>query len=74
MSLKNFIELFLAGDDDKVYIDIFSGDDFNEIYHDIRIIHPNLVPLYDNEIIALQEGVYNLAVILKKEDPDEHMG
>lgn len=65
MTLKNFIDLFLDGDDDKVYIDIFSGNDFNEIYHDIRIIHPDLVPLYDHEIIGLQQGTYNLAVILK---------
>ena len=73
MTLKNFIDLFLNGDDDKVYIDVFSGDDCNEIYHDIRIIHPDLVPLYNREIVSLQEGIYNLAVILK-EDPDEHLG
>lgn len=67
MTLRYFIDLFLNGDDDKVYIDVFSGDDCNEIFHDIRIIHPDLEPLYNCEIIALQEGVYNLAVILKKE-------
>lgn len=67
MTLKNFIELFLDGDDDKVYIDVFSGDSCNEIFHDIRIIHPDLEPLYNREVIALQEGIYNLAVILGKE-------
>lgn len=71
MTLKAFIDLFLDGDDDKVYIDVFDGNDFNELYHDIRIIHPDLVPLYNREIIALQQGVYNLAVTLKKEKSND---
>ena len=56
MTLKNFIELFLDGDDDKVYIDVFSGDSCNEIFHDIRIIHPDLEPLYNREVIALRRA------------------
>lgn len=67
MTLREFIDLFLDGNDDKVYIDVFIGNDFNELYHDIRIIHHNLIPLYNCEIIALQQGVYNLAVFLKQE-------
>lgn len=74
MILKNFIDLFLDGNDDKVYIDVFNGNDFDEIFHEIRIIDSELVPLYHREIIALNEGVHNLAVTLSKEDPDEHLG
>ena len=74
MTLKNFIELFFAGDDDKIYIDVFNGNDMDEIFHEIRIIDSKLVPLYHREVIALNDGVHNLAVTLSKEDPDEHMG
>ena len=74
MTLKDFIDLFLAGDDDKVYIDVFNGNEFDDILHQIRIISPELVPLYQREIIALSDGYHNLAVTLSKEKPDEHMG
>lgn len=67
MTLKNFIDLFLDGDDDKVYIDVFNGNDFDELYHEIRIISSDLVPLYNREVIALNEGIHNLAVTLRKE-------
>ena len=66
MILKDFIDLFLDGNDDKVYIDVFNGDDFDELHHEIRIISPELEPLYDREIIALSEGVHNLSVTLKR--------
>ena len=68
MKLKDFIELFLNGDDDKVYIDVFNGDEFDEICHQTRIISSKLTPLYNREIIALSEGVHNLAVILERRD------
>lgn len=72
MTLKDFIELFFNGNDDKVYIDIFDGDDFNEIYHEIRIIDPKLTPLYNRKIIALNEGIHNLGITLRKETEHEN--
>lgn len=74
MNLRGLIELFLDGNDDKIYIDVFNGDDCDEIFHDIRIISSDLVPYYDREVIALMDGSHSLladttlGVILRKGD------
>lgn len=69
MNLRGLIDLFLDGNDDKIYIDIFNGDEFHEIFHDVRIISSDLTPYYDREVIALLDGTHctTLGVILGKE-------
>ena len=52
--LRDLVELFFAGDDDKVYIDL-QYDDFNVLYEDVRIIDPKISEYMDNKVYALAE-------------------
>lgn len=56
MKLRDFIQLFFDGDDDKVYIDLYAGASFNLIFSDIRIINGRLEEYYDREVIGLFEN------------------
>lgn len=68
MNLRRLIELFLDGDDDIIYIDVYEGNEFNQLYHDVRIISSCLSPYYNREVIALSEGYDTLlSVIIGKE-------
>lgn len=55
MKLRDFIELFFDGNDDKVYIDLYAGSDDILIFSDIRIINDRLKEYYDRKIIGLFE-------------------
>ena len=65
MKLRDFIELFLDGNDDKVYVDLYAGSDDILIFSDIRIINERLKEYYDREIIGLFESE-RLSVIVEK--------
>lgn len=52
--LGDLVELFFAGYDDKVYIDL-QYDEFNVIQEDVRIIDGKIQDYMDNKIYALQE-------------------
>lgn len=65
MKLRDFIELFFNGNDDKVYIDLYSGSDAVLIFSDIRIINGRLEPYYDREIIGLFESE-RLSIIVER--------
>ena len=67
MTLKSYIDLFLDGNDDKVYIDLYDGSDDILIFSDIRIIDGRLRPYYEHEIIGLFES-NRLSIILKGGD------
>lgn len=73
MKLIDFINLFLDGNDDKIYIDLYNGNDFDEIFNDVRIIHSKLKPFYNREIIALSVG-YRINVILNIEESGNNVG
>lgn len=64
MKLRDFIELFLDGNDDKVYVDLYAGSDDILIFSDIRIINERLKEYYDREIIGLFESE-RLSIIVK---------
>lgn len=69
ITLRNLIELFFNGNDDKIYIDVYEGDEFNQIFHDVRIINSALVPYYDREVIAFSDSYDTLlAVIIEKSE------
>lgn len=65
--LKDLLELFLAGYDDKVYIDL-QYDDFNVILEDVRIIDPKLGEYMDNKIYALEEYCGRLVVFIERKE------
>lgn len=54
--LGELLALFLQGDDDKVYIYLYNGDDSNIIFEDIRIIDPELNKYLNRQIIGLEMG------------------
>ena len=54
--LGELLSLFLQGDDDKVYIYLYNGNDFNIIFEDIRIIDPKLNEYLNRKIIGLELG------------------
>lgn len=63
--LGEFLSLFLQGFDDKVYINLYEGDDSEIIYEDIRIIDPKLNTYLNRKIIAtVEEG--NIGVIIER--------
>lgn len=62
--LGELLSLFLQGDDDKVYIYLYNGDDSNIIFEDIRIIDPKLNKYLNRQIIGLEMGK-TLGIYLK---------
>ncbi len=65
MTLEEFIELFLAGYDDKVYINL-QEDDYCVMFENIRIIDPRLKTFYNWHVYALREDP-NLSVFIHQE-------
>ena len=64
--LGELLSLFLQGNDDKVYIYLYNGDDSDIIYKDIRIIDPKLNKYLNRKIIGLELG-NTLGIYLKWE-------
>lgn len=54
--LGELLSLFLQGDDDKVYIYLYNGDDSDIIFEDIRIIDSKLNDYLNRNIIGLELG------------------
>ena len=71
--LGELLELFLAGYDDKVYIDL-QYDDFNVIRENVRIIDPEIQEYVDNKIYALQEYCGRLVVFIERKKEKEVTG
>lgn len=66
VKLGEFLALFLQGYDDKVYINLYEGNDSEIIYEDIRIIDAKLNAYFNRKIIAMvEEG--NLGIIIERE-------
>lgn len=63
--LGDLLDLFLAGYDDKVYIDL-QYDDFNVIQENVRIIDPKIQDYMDNKIYGLQECNGRLVVCIER--------
>ena len=63
--LGELLALFLQGDDDKVYIYLYDGNDSNIILEDTRIINPELKSYYNRKVIGL-EMTNTLGVYLEK--------
>lgn len=64
--LGELLSLFLQGNDDKVYINLYNGDDSVIIFEDIRIINPELNPYLNRKVIGLDMGE-TLGIYLKRE-------
>lgn len=54
--LGELLSLFLQGDDDKVYIYLYNGNDSNIIFEDIRIIDSKLNEYLNRQVIGLEMG------------------
>lgn len=54
--LGELLSLFLQGDDDKVYIYLYNGDDTDIIFEDIRIINSDLNSYLNRKVIGLELG------------------
>lgn len=54
--LGELLALFLQGDDDKVYIDLYNGRDDDIIFGDIRIIDGKLTEYLNRKVIGLEMG------------------
>ena len=65
--LGDLLELFLAGYDDKVYIDL-QYNDFDVIQEDVRIIDPKIQEYMDNKIYALQECCGRIVVLIERKE------
>ena len=65
--LGDLLELFLAGYDDKVYIDL-QYNDFDVIQEDVRIIDPKIQEYMDNKIYALQECFGRIVVLIERKE------
>lgn len=70
IKLGELIALFLQGDDDKVYIDLYNGNDFDIIFEDIRIIDGKLAEYYNRKVIGLVSD-NTLSVYIGKESHEE---
>ena len=64
--LGELLSLFLQGDDDKVYIYLYNGDDSVIIFENIRIIDPKLNPYLNRKVTGLEMGE-TLGIYLKRE-------
>lgn len=69
LKLGEFIQLFLLGYDDKIYINLYDQNEFL-IYEDCRIISDVLSQYYDRYINYLIDEESNVfcGVVLKGED------
>lgn len=56
IKLGELLSLFLQGDDDKVYIYLYNGDDSDIIFEDIRIIDFKLNDYLNRNVIGLELG------------------
>ena len=70
VNLATFIQLWLLGYDDKIYIDVRIGDE--EILTDVRIIDSELVPYYEYKIAYFEDNCGTpdcgmLTVVLKED-------
>ena len=65
--LGDLFELFYAGYDDKVYIDL-QYDEFNVIQEDVRIIDRKIQEYLDNKVYALQECAGRLVVFIERKE------
>lgn len=66
IKLGELLSLFLQGDDDKVYIYLYNGDDTDIIFEDIRIIDPALNYYLKKKVIGLEMG-QTLGIYLERE-------
>lgn len=64
--LGELLSLFLQGNDDKVYIYLYNGDDSDIIFDEIRIIDPLLNKYLNKKIIGLEMGK-TLGIYLERE-------
>ena len=67
ISLGELLSLFLQGDDDKVYIYLYNGDDSDIIFEDIRIIDSSLNEYLNRKVIGLELGE-TLGIYIKRSD------
>ena len=67
ISLGELLSLFLQGDDDKVYIYLYNGDDSDIIFEDIRIIDSSLNEYLNRKVIGLELGK-TLGIYIKRSD------
>ena len=65
ISLGELLSLFLQGDDDKVYIYLYNGDDSDIIFEDIRIIDSSLNEYLNRKVIGLELGK-TLGIYIKR--------
>lgn len=65
IKLGELLSLFLQGDDDKVYIYLYNGDDSDIIFEDIRIIDTKLNDYLNRNVIGLELGE-TLGIYLKR--------
>lgn len=63
--LGELLSLFLQGNDDKVYIYLYNGNDSEIIFEDIRIIDPELNPYLNRKVTGLEMGE-TLGIYLKR--------
>lgn len=63
--LGELLSLFLQGNDDKVYIYLYNGNDSDIIFEDIGIIDPKLNTYLNRKVIGLKMGE-TLGVYLKR--------
>ena len=56
IQLGKLLSLFLQGNDDKVYIYLYNGNDSNIIFEDIRIIDDKLNSYLNRKVIGLELG------------------
>lgn len=65
--LGELLSLFLQGNDDKVYIYLYNGNDSNIIFDDIRVIDPKLNKYLNRKVTGLELG-NTLGIYLKYEE------
>lgn len=65
LRLCDLVELFLAGYDDKVYVDL-QYDEFNVIQENVRIISNTIRDYKNNKVYALQECNGRLVVFIER--------
>ena len=70
INLATLIQLFLKGYDDKIYIDLYIGNDEGDpVLTNVRIIATELEEYYERDILCIGEAFYEtgslLSVVLK---------
>lgn len=70
INLATYIQLWLLGGDDKIYIDIKIGNDY--VLEDVRIIDTRLIKYYEYEIEYFEGGNYetytDMCVALRRKE------